>query len=299
MGIPRFLVPSADAEFKAMVKSLQKAAAKDRRNLRQNGAEATNIVAAVRGEEGAHMRTLFAKAVMNSIAIIRKGYAGIAIRRTLRSVDYAGTRISGLEMYREHILKIQLYAHEIQNLELIAQDLIKDGSYQTAQFSGGSVRLFVGVMLYLIPSPVQDFYLKIRRALVHRSLNPGIPWKNPLTLEDWREDASRKLDVLSQIILWHLEKDGQAPLKVENDKLVPSEPSTCVESGLAADKIVVYCAFPSSYHQISQVSYFSATYPSYSLLSHCLLGVRAVWDPKSPPPRRHTYHSARGNFKQI
>lgn len=104
----------------------------------------------------------------------------------------------------------------------------------------------------------QDFYLNIRRALLHPSCNPGYEWSNPSTLDEWKKDPSRKLDILCELLKWHLQCDGQTPLQVVNDKLVPC---TRIDVDVSpagelvpCDKIIVYCAFPSSYTQVTKVS---------------------------------------------
>ncbi|KAG1837021.1 P-loop containing nucleoside triphosphate hydrolase protein [Suillus tomentosus] len=74
----------------------------------------------------------------------------------------------------------------------------------------------------------------------------------------WKKDPSRKLDVLAQVIGWHQEYDGRPPLCVVDDVLVASSEnsditSTGVVDSMPCDKIVVYCAFPSSYTQVLKV----------------------------------------------
>ncbi|KAG1741204.1 P-loop containing nucleoside triphosphate hydrolase protein [Suillus occidentalis] len=74
----------------------------------------------------------------------------------------------------------------------------------------------------------------------------------------WKKDPSRKLDVLAQVICWHQALDGRPPLHVVDDKLmVSSTNSNVATSSIAAsmphDKILVYCAFPSSYTQVLKV----------------------------------------------
>ncbi len=99
--------------------------------------------------------------------------------------------------------------------------------------------------------------MRVRRALIHPSCNLGYPWKNPSTLDEWRQDPSRKIDLLTEILQWHLASDGQPPLMVVDDKLVPSKTqhknlANAATKG-APDKIVVYCEFPSAFIQIKQV----------------------------------------------
>ena len=74
-------------------------------------------------------------------------------------------------------------------------------------------------------------------------------------MEEWDKDPSRKLDVLAEILKWHLAKDGQPPLKVVKDKLKPSKTphSTSAAEGAAPDKAIVYDEFPGSFVQMAQV----------------------------------------------
>ncbi|KAG2063485.1 hypothetical protein BDR04DRAFT_1037816 [Suillus decipiens] len=73
----------------------------------------------------------------------------------------------------------------------------------------------------------------------------------------WKKDPSRKLDILAQVICWHQEYDGRPPLCVLNDALVVSsadpEAPTGITDSMPCDKIIVYCAFPSSYTQVLKV----------------------------------------------
>lgn len=114
----------------------------------------------------------------------------------------------------------------------------------------------------------QEFYLPVRRALMHPSCNPGYTWEDPSSIKEWKKDPSRKLDVLVELILWHQLKDNQPPLKVVDDAIVPSADVTPEGSNegdggedddrrnTTCDKIVVYCAFPSSYVQLVKVCGF-------------------------------------------
>jgi hypothetical protein len=138
--VESFSTDSADEEFKLMTKALRKAVMKDRKKLQVKGA--VNSMQMVRGEAVSQRGSLSLTLTVDTwMKKIRERYAGLVIRRTLKSVDYTGARISGLEPYLEHILKIQLYPHEMKNLETLAQELIKDGGKKTAQY-GSSVSTF-------------------------------------------------------------------------------------------------------------------------------------------------------------
>jgi hypothetical protein len=86
------------------------------------------------------MQSLYNKEMIKWITLIRKNFTGVAIRRTLSSVDNNGNRISGLGPLHEHHLIVTLYEHEIKNLEGLAQDLTKDGTQGAAKAVAGHVR---------------------------------------------------------------------------------------------------------------------------------------------------------------
>jgi hypothetical protein len=73
------------------------------------------------------------------IDVMRQRYAGLVIRRTVWSVDNDGKRISGLEPFHEHHIVVKLYDKEMNNLECLAQELIKDGTHKAAQAVAGKV----------------------------------------------------------------------------------------------------------------------------------------------------------------
>ncbi|KAG1793303.1 P-loop containing nucleoside triphosphate hydrolase protein [Suillus plorans] len=168
------------------------------------------IVGTVKGDANVDVPSLYRTQMLTWIGIIRERFSGIVIHRNIWSVDYGGTRISGLAPFQEHNLLVKLYCHEVDNLERIAKDLVEEGSARAAKFASGS---------------------------------------------EWKKDPSRKLDVLAHIISWHLEHDGRPALCVVNDMLVASSPNppASVADSLPCDKMVVYCAFPSSYTQVLKV----------------------------------------------
>ncbi|KAG1725989.1 hypothetical protein EDB19DRAFT_1914837 [Suillus lakei] len=89
-------------------------------------------------------------------------------------------------------LLVKLYNHEMDNLELIAKDLVEEGDARAANFAAGS-----------------DFDVPIHR---------GYPWANPSTLDGWRKDPSRKLDILVEVVQWHTkERDNCQPLCIVDE----------------------------------------------------------------------------------
>ncbi|KAG2097976.1 uncharacterized protein F5147DRAFT_777839 [Suillus discolor] len=229
---------SHDEEASKMVSQLRAAAAKDRKRFKKGNRIAKIIIGTVKGNSDAEVPSLYRGEMLTWINIIRERFSGIVIRRTILSVDYGGTRISGLAPFQEHNLLIKLYKHELDNLECIADNLVQQGGAKAAKYASGS-----------------DFYMCVRRALLHPSCNAGYPWKNPSNLDEWKQDPSRKLDVLAQVIRWHQEHDGRPPLRVVDDMLVASSTNVTVDvvDAMPCDKIVVYCAFPSSYTQVLKV----------------------------------------------
>ncbi|KAG1829710.1 P-loop containing nucleoside triphosphate hydrolase protein [Suillus subalutaceus] len=231
---------SYDDEALKMVRQLRAAAAKDRKRFKQGDRIAKIIMGTVKGDADIEVPSLYRSQMLTWIGIIRERFSGIVIRRTIWSVDYRGTRISGLAPFQEHNLLVKLYSHEVDNLERIAKDLVEEGGVRAAKFASGS-----------------DFYMRVRKALLHPSCNPGYPWANPSNLDEWKKDPSRKLDVLAQVIGWHQEQDGRLPLHIVDDILVASSANPDVTADIAdslpCDKMIVYCAFPSSYTQVLKV----------------------------------------------
>lgn len=104
----------------------------------------------------------------------------------------------------------------------------------------------------------QDFYVHFRKAFLHPSCIARYPWSDPQTLEEWRKDPSKKLDILICILLWHLGSDGRSPLKVVDNEVVPSAATADAEESavqsLLPDKIIVYSAFVSCWTPLGRVS---------------------------------------------
>ncbi|KAG2747793.1 hypothetical protein P692DRAFT_201716179 [Suillus brevipes Sb2] len=169
------------------------------------------IIGMIKGNTDNEVPSLYRTAMLTWVNEIRKRFSGVVIRRTIWSVDNHGSRISGLGPFMEHNLLVTLYNHEVDNLELIAKDLVEEGGAKAAKFAAGS----------------------------------------------WRKDPSRKLDVLVQVIQWHQVHDNRQPLCIVDDQLVVSTSNSAFVPGpsnsVLCDKILVYCAFPSSYIQVTKV----------------------------------------------
>jgi len=104
------------------------------------------------------------------------------------------------------------------------------------------------------PNVLKNFYLRVRRALTHPSLNNDESTKLPESIAEWDAMKSKKLDALAKLVKHHLSQDSAPPMTVVDNELVSdtniSSPPT--PSG-HPDKIVVYCAFPSNNELIKTV----------------------------------------------
>jgi hypothetical protein len=130
---------SYDDEALKMERQLRTAAAKDRKRLKQGNRITKIIMGTVMGNADIEVPSLYRNQMLIWIDIIRSRFLGIVIRRTIWSIDYQGARISGLAPFKEHNLLVKLYSHEVENLELIAKDLVEEGSTRAAKFASGSV----------------------------------------------------------------------------------------------------------------------------------------------------------------
>lgn len=63
------------------------------------------------------------------MTIARAKYQGAVIRRTVNSLDYEGNPISGLEPYEEHICMLNLFNHEYDALEMLAENAVSTVSF--------------------------------------------------------------------------------------------------------------------------------------------------------------------------
>jgi hypothetical protein len=138
MGLER-LGTKSNGLFNEMEKELRAAAAKDRRILKNSETNKTVIMATIKGDPNEQLPSSYRHAMLRWTEKLRMWYAGHVIHRTVWSVDYTGTRISGLEPFEEHFLVVKLYNHEMQNLEAIANDLVQDGTHKSASVAVGKV----------------------------------------------------------------------------------------------------------------------------------------------------------------
>lgn len=121
--------------------------------------------------------------------------------------------------------------------------------------------------------------------MLHPRLNPkfGDYWRKPLSLDVWQKSEERtvKLDVLAQVVKYHLERDGQRPLTMKDDgqTLMPNESHDAdLQEYPECDRIVIYSAFPSSNQAILDVSRFHALNTNVThALASLPTDIRSLW----------------------
>jgi hypothetical protein len=70
----------------------------------------------------------FRRANATWMKVIRAKYQGAVIRRTGETLDIYGKAISGLEPFEEHICMLQLFDHEYESLQTLAEKSMNDKS---------------------------------------------------------------------------------------------------------------------------------------------------------------------------
>jgi hypothetical protein len=125
LGIAEFDGPKAYSVYCEMEKKLRSATAKDRNWVKKHGDDKSTLIAAEK--DGGHQSTgKFQKEMRRYVEIFRKAFQGAVVRRSLlQSVDNTGARVSGLEPYKEDFLRVDLYPHEMENLEKVASNMAK------------------------------------------------------------------------------------------------------------------------------------------------------------------------------
>ncbi|CCM06798.1 uncharacterized protein FIBRA_09098 [Fibroporia radiculosa] len=165
--------------------------------------------------------------IMKALADIREKFKGAIVRRTVNSLDYMGSQISGLADYQEHKL--------LEYVTGLTKDLISEGGRE-AVFQMG-----------------KSFYLGIRRSLTHIGCYDA-SWEAPTNAEEAEKEISTKIKAVLEILEYHLKEDGLPPLltpesePVLENVLAPA-PNAVKEprgEGAALDKIIVFVAFPAN-----------------------------------------------------
>jgi hypothetical protein len=259
-----------NGEFDEMKRDLNRARAQDRRTRDEDGNSTAGII--VRGIlEGrtapANTEIQQQTITLKWMKLIRDRFRGKVMRRTGNSTDNEGKLISGIAAPSQHLMLLNLYDWERNNLEQLADKLLESpqagarlGSSEVSSYSHvpsefsatvcsscggawGSWTSWTSAHACLAVPPrytslrtrtnynvSQNFYLDTRRSLLHPSCSPGRhDWVEPKTTEEWNAKASVKLDALVQVLKHHLAKDNAAPLCVTSDghTLEPSKEYVC------------------------------------------------------------------------
>lgn len=137
MNNPQFN-SAADEEAANMQKEIKSGERLDRKAYRESGGAGIIVRGVVKGKvnDAASGRR---DAVLKWIAIIRERFHGYVIRRTVKSVDWRKKRISGLDPYIERDLGLELYPHEMKNLEGLAETIASDNAGDGAMFGNAKV----------------------------------------------------------------------------------------------------------------------------------------------------------------
>ncbi|KAH0832859.1 hypothetical protein J3R83DRAFT_11786 [Lanmaoa asiatica] len=173
----------------------------------------------------------FKKVMLDWMAKMRECFAVYVICRMIDSLNCKGNKIFGMQPYIEHILRLNIYDWEMNALRDFVKDIVKDNPISAVDTR-------------------KHFYIEFRRSMLHPCLNPKSDefWKKPKSLDAWKNSPERtiKLDVLAQLVTYHLKQDGSKPLTMEDDRkmlTLNNDYAEDAEKYPECDCIVVYAAF--------------------------------------------------------
>jgi hypothetical protein len=128
-----------DWEAEKMEGRLRAAQTKDRGRLKKGDRKKRMLEAAVNGDPTVTFQSSYQEELRKWINVMRERFSGVTIRRTLKSVDDKGDRISGLGPVHKHTLLVKLYRHELENLEALAKEVTENGTHQAAKVACAEV----------------------------------------------------------------------------------------------------------------------------------------------------------------
>ncbi|KAN0128350.1 P-loop containing nucleoside triphosphate hydrolase protein [Lactarius tabidus] len=240
-----------DAELSKMARDIARAKREDRKMRPDHETESRVALNRVfQGEQDGstivdtqHAVDLhFRKANAQWMKTIRAKYEGVVIRRTSKSLDYAGRPILELEPYEEHICMLLLLPHEYDALEKLAATALDDNSV-ARRFSS---------------EVTKNFYLDIRRCLLHPCFANIMPSSISTKYDEYSDHPSCKIESLVEIINHHLSMDGAPGMRPSRqrtlEEFMTSHKSQSLEKNQSIpDKIIVYSFFTSSFELIDMV----------------------------------------------
>jgi hypothetical protein len=131
-----------------MAREIVAASRRDRHE--QDPDEAMSVVRGrIHGQDvSGHIQSQRQKVMMDWIQQIRTGFAGTVIRRTHRSIDNTGEKLFGLPPCIEIQHLLELYRHEYDNMEVIADSMTSKDAITGTRFVDGGVSLSISFLLF-------------------------------------------------------------------------------------------------------------------------------------------------------
>jgi hypothetical protein len=138
LGLPDF---SAARDHIALKMTCEIAVAAHTDRLEQDPDEAISVVRGrIHGEDvSGQIQSEKQKAIMDWIQRIRTSFAGIVIRRTHKSIDNTGQKLFDLPPLTDALLLLELYDHEYEYLDVIADRVTSKDAVTGTRFIDGGV----------------------------------------------------------------------------------------------------------------------------------------------------------------
>ncbi|KAF5379543.1 hypothetical protein D9615_006663 [Tricholomella constricta] len=123
-----FVGAEADDEAREIQRLCAAAKRQDRKAFKETHENEDAMRSILTGQDTGEINTRHKQVVIDKMKGIRYGFDGVVIRRTGNSLDDQGKPIIGLAPFREFVLTLDLYPHEMECLRDIANDLVKNSS---------------------------------------------------------------------------------------------------------------------------------------------------------------------------
>lgn len=173
LGIPYFLEEDGEKAVVENNKQLNAAIRKFRKQRRTDPDDSfTKVLHGRKASEPTDPAYVTAR---QWIAQIRAEFTGFVIRRTGDSLDYKGRPISAMKKYEEHVMLVDLYEPEYENLERIAEELCEQKDAGMV-FGLGRVSAFLDYDLGVLdsrPTPTTNSHVTV--SCLHSGGSPRLP----------------------------------------------------------------------------------------------------------------------------
>ena len=128
LGIPSFEDPDTLSTMREHKKALDRAVRRERQRRKDGEGDVKLARTVVQGKKTRDADdSEFNLAVSDWMQDLREIYAGAVIRRTVKSTDWQGKPISGLDPYFEHSLVLKLTDEEYEVLNTLADRVVDEG----------------------------------------------------------------------------------------------------------------------------------------------------------------------------